>query len=106
MSGISKSQVGRLCEDVDGRVKVFPDRPIEGAWPPPSRGPAKHLGRRHLSQSPPRRPHRLGRGDLAVGVNSDGRREVLGMAIGPSEAEVLWTGFLRSLARRGTPNLR
>ena len=38
---------------------------------------------------------------IAVGVNSDGRREVLGMAIGPSEAEPFWTDFLRQLARRG-----
>src|SRR5579864_3004621 len=38
---------------------------------------------------------------IAVGVNSDGRREVLGMDIGPSEAETFWTGFLRKLARRG-----
>jgi putative transposase len=38
---------------------------------------------------------------IAVGVNSDGRREVLGMDIGPSEAETFWTAFLRKLARRG-----
>jgi putative transposase len=38
---------------------------------------------------------------VAVGVNGDGRREVLGMAVGPSEAETFWTEFLRSLARRG-----
>lgn len=38
---------------------------------------------------------------IAVGVNSDGRREVLGMAIGASEAEVFWTDFLRGLARLG-----
>jgi hypothetical protein len=38
---------------------------------------------------------------VAVGVNSDGRREVLGMDIGPSEAETFWTEFLRKLARRG-----
>jgi len=38
---------------------------------------------------------------IAVGVNSDGRREVLGMTVGASEAETFWTGFLRSLARRG-----
>ena len=38
---------------------------------------------------------------IAVGVNSDGRREVLGMDIGPSEAETFWTEFLRKLARRG-----
>ena len=38
---------------------------------------------------------------IAVGVNTDGRREVLGMDIGPSEAEPFWTAFLRKLARRG-----
>jgi len=38
---------------------------------------------------------------VAVGVNGDGRREVLGMDIGPSEAETFWTAFLRKLARRG-----
>ena len=34
---------------------------------------------------------------IAVGVNADGRREVLGMEVGPSEAEPFWTKFLRSL---------
>ena len=38
---------------------------------------------------------------IAVGVNSDGVREVLGMAVGASEAEPFWTSFLRSLTRRG-----
>ncbi len=38
---------------------------------------------------------------VAVGVNTDGRREVLGMDVGPSEAETFWTDFLRKLARRG-----
>ncbi len=38
---------------------------------------------------------------VAVGVNTDGRREVLGLDIGPSEAETFWTEFLRKLARRG-----
>jgi putative transposase len=38
---------------------------------------------------------------IAVGVNTDGRREVLGMMIGASEAETFWTEFLRQLARRG-----
>jgi transposase-like protein len=37
---------------------------------------------------------------VAVGVNSDGRREVLGMDVGPSEAETFWTDFLRKLRRR------
>jgi transposase-like protein len=38
---------------------------------------------------------------VAAGVNSDGPREVLGMDIGPSEAETFWTAFLRKVARRG-----
>src|SRR5258708_14147775 len=38
---------------------------------------------------------------IAVGVNGDGRREVLRLAIGTSEAETFWTDFLRKLARRG-----
>jgi putative transposase len=38
---------------------------------------------------------------IAVAVNTDGVREVLGMAVGPSEAEPFWTAFLRSLTRRG-----
>ncbi|MBB4363130.1 transposase-like protein [Bradyrhizobium sp. CIR18] len=38
---------------------------------------------------------------IALGVNSDGRREVLGIDIGPSEAETFWTASLRKLARRG-----
>ena len=37
---------------------------------------------------------------VAVGVNSDGRREVLGMDVGPTEAETFWTAFLRKLVRR------
>src|ERR1700761_3934661 len=43
---------------------------------------------------------------VAVGVNADGRREVLGMAIGPSEAEIFWTDFLRTLARRGLRGIK
>ncbi|WP_373288764.1 transposase [Croceicoccus mobilis] len=39
---------------------------------------------------------------IAVGVNTDGRREVLGVATGPSEAEPFWKAFLRSLADRGS----
>jgi len=38
---------------------------------------------------------------IAVGVNTDGTRELPGLAVGPSEAEPFWTEFLRSLSRRG-----
>jgi putative transposase len=94
MSGISKSQVSRLCEEIDGKVKAFLERPIEGDWPY-IWSDATYLkvrrGGRIVSVA----------AIIAVGVNSDGRREVLGMEIGTSEAEPIWTEFLRQLTRRG-----
>ncbi len=94
MSGVSKSQVSRLCEEIDERVQAFLDRPIEGDWPylwiDATDVKVRQNGR-IVSVAV----------IVAVGVNTDGRREVLGMDIGPSEAEPFWTGFLRKLARRG-----
>jgi len=94
MSGISRSQVSRLCEEIDERVKAFLDRPIEGDWPylwiDATYVKVRENGR-IVSVAV----------IVAVGVNSDGRREVLGLEIGPSEAETFWTAFLRKLARRG-----
>jgi putative transposase len=94
MSGISKSQVSRLCEDIDDRVKAFLDRPIEGEWP------YVWIDATYLKV---RRGGRIVSVAviIAVGVNTDGRREVLGMEIGTSEAEAIWTEFLRKLTRRG-----
>jgi putative transposase len=94
MSGISKSQVSRLCEEIDGRVKAFLERPIEGDWPY-LWVDATYVKVRSNGRIVPVAVI------VAVGVNGDGRREVLGMDIGPSEAETFWTGFLRKLARRG-----
>jgi transposase-like protein len=94
MTGISKSQVSRLCEEIDERVKAFLERPIEGDWPylwiDATYVKVRQNGR-IVSVAV----------IVAVGVNADGRREVLGMDIGPSEAETFWTAFLRKLARRG-----
>lgn len=93
-SGISKSQVSRLCEEIDERVKAFLDRPLEGDWPyvwiDATYVKVRQNGR-IVSVAV----------IVAVGVNNDGRREVLGMDIGPSEAETFWTCFLRKLRRRG-----
>ncbi len=79
MSGISKSQVSRLCEEIDERVTAFLDRPIEGDWPylwvDATYVKVRQAGR-IVSVAV----------IVAVGVNSDGRREVLGMDVGPSEA--------------------
>jgi putative transposase len=94
MSGISKSQVSRLCEEIDEKVQAFLDRPIEGDWPylwiDATYVKVRQNGR-IVSVAV----------IIAVGVNSDGRREVLGMDIGASEAETFWTAFLRKLAHRG-----
>ena len=94
MSGISKSQVSRLCEEIDGKVKAFLGRPIEGDWPHLWLD-ATYVKVRQNGRVVPVAVI------VAVGVNSDGRREVLGIDIGPSEAETFWTAFLRQLRRRG-----
>jgi putative transposase len=94
MSGISKSQVSRLCAEIDERVHAFLDRPIEGDWPylwiDATYMKVREAGR-IVSVAV----------IIAVAVNTDGVREVLGMAVGRSEAEPFWTAFLRSLTRRG-----
>ena len=93
-SGVSKSQVSRLVAEIDERVNAFLTRPIEGEWPYLWID-ATYLkvreGGRIVSTA----------AIIAVGVNTDGRREVLGVATGPSEAEPFWKAFLRSLADRG-----
>jgi putative transposase len=94
MSGISKSQVSRLCGEIDERVNAFLDRPIEGDWPylwidatyVKSREAGRIVAKAVI---------------IAVAVNTEGVREVLGMAVNPSEAETFWSDFLRSLTRRG-----
>ena len=92
--GMSKSQVSRLCVEIDERVNAFLSRPLEGAWPYLWLD-ATYLkvreGGRIISRAV----------IVAVAVNEDGKREVLGVATGPSEAETFWTDFLRSLADRG-----
>ena len=94
MSGISKSQVSRLCGEIDDKIQSFLDRPLEGDWP------YLWLDATYLKVRQAGRIVSVAV-TVAVAVNDRGRREVLGMAIGASEAETFWTGFLRSLTRRG-----
>jgi putative transposase len=94
MSGISKSQVSRLCGEIDDKVQTFLNRPLEGDWP------YVWLDATYVKVRQAGRIVSVAV-IIAVGVNSAGRREVLGMDIGPSEAETFWTEFLRKLARRG-----
>ncbi len=94
LTGTSKSQVSRLCEEIDERVQAFLNRPLEGDWP------FLWLDATYVKL-------REGGGVVsmavivAVAVNSDGRREILGITVMPSEAETFWADFLRSLTRRG-----
>ncbi|KAB7783809.1 Transposase mutator type [Methylorubrum populi] len=83
-----------LCQEIDERVGAFLDRPIEGEWP------YLWIDATYVKVRSEGRIVSVAV-IVAVGVNSDGRREVLGMDVGPSEAETFWTAFLRKLARRG-----
>jgi putative transposase len=99
MTGISKSQVSRLCEEIDERVDEFLDWPIEGDWP------YLWIDATYV------RVRQSGRivsvaTIIAVAVNTEGRREVLGMSTGTSEAEPFWTEVLRSLMRGGLRGVR
>lgn len=93
-TGVSKSQVSRLCQEIDERVGAFLARPIEGEWP------YLWIDATYVKVRQDGRIVSVAV-IVAVGVNGDGRREVLGMDVGPSEAETFWTDFLRKLARRG-----
>jgi transposase-like protein len=93
-TGVSKSQVSRLCQEIDERVGAFLDRPLEGEWP------YLWIDATYVKVRQDGRIVSVAV-IVAVGVNTDGRREVLGMDVGPSEAETFWTAFLRKLARRG-----
>jgi hypothetical protein len=83
-----------LCGEIDERVNAFLIRPIEGDWPylwidatcVKSREAVRVAAKAV---------------NIAVAVNTEGVREVLGMAVNPFEAETFWSQFLRSLTRRG-----
>ncbi|NNM88158.1 MAG: IS256 family transposase [Phycisphaerae bacterium] len=94
MEGISKSQVSRLCCEIDDKINNFLNRPLEGDWP------YVWLDATYLKVREAGRIVSVAV-TIAIGVNADGRREVLGLAIGASEAETFWTEFLRGLAHRG-----
>jgi putative transposase len=94
LSGISKSQVSKLCKDIDERVNAFLERPIEGEW--------RYLwldatylkvreGGRIVSVA----------AIIALAVSIEGRREIVGLGLGPSEAEPFWSDFLKGLVKRG-----
>jgi putative transposase len=94
LDGISKSQVSRLCQSLDEEVERFRNRPLEGALPYvwlDATFVKVRDGGRVVSQAVV----------IAIGVNGDGQREVLGLDVGPSEDGAFWLSFLRSLVARG-----
>ena len=109
LTGISKSQVSKLCKDIDERVTAFLERPIEGEW--------RYLwldatdlkvreGGRIVSVA----------AIIAVAVSTEGRGpsahgldpwgEIVGLGLGPSEAEPFWSAFLKGLVKRGLKGVK
>jgi putative transposase len=100
MSGISKSRVSELCEQLDEEVERFRNRPLEGPYPyiwlDATYLKARQDGRVVSTAVV-----------IAVGVKGDsGEREVLGLDVGPSEDGAFWRSFLRSLVARGLSGVR
>jgi putative transposase len=99
LSGISKSHVSKLCKELDERVQAFLERPLEGEWPYLWLD-ATYLKVREGGRIVPVAAI------IAVAASSDGRREIIGLGLGPSEAETFWTTFLKSLVRRGLKEVK
>src|SRR3954453_12512333 len=94
LAGISKSTVSKLCKDIDERVGAFLDRPLEGEWP------YLWLDATYLKVRDGGRIVSVA-AIIAVAVDTEGRREIVGLGLGPSEAEPFWSTFLKGLLRRG-----
>ena len=99
MEGISKSQVSRLCAELDEAVERFRTRPLKDPYPylwlDATFVKVREAGR-VVSQAVV----------IAIGVNAAGVREVLGVDVGPSEDGAFWLRFLRSLVARGLHGVR
>ena len=101
-SGISKSQVSRICQEIDQQVQAFLSRPLES-----STYAYVYLDATYLKG-------RLGKAlqvcsravVVAMGVNADGRRELLGIKVGDSESEAFWAEFIAHLKERGLTGVK
>lgn len=99
MTGISKSQVSRLCRELDAEVERFRTRRLEGSYP------YVWLDATFLKVRKDARVVSMAV-VIAIGVNERGEREVLGLDVGPSEDGAFWLSFLRSLVTRGLSGVR
>lgn len=99
-TGISKSEVSRICADLDDRLDAFRTRPLDH-----TRFPYLYLDATYVKA---RVDHRIVSQAvvIATGVTEHGGREVLGVMVGDSETEPFWTQFLRSLRERGLTGVR
>src|SRR5262249_28310364 len=99
MQGISKSQVSRLCAELDQEVARFRTRRLEGpytyVWLDGTFVRVREHGR-VVSQAIV----------IAIAVTANGEREVLGLDVGPSENGAFWLAFLRDLAARGLSDVK
>jgi transposase-like protein len=99
MQGISKSQVSRLCAELDQEVERFRTRKLVGAhpylWLDGTFVKVRDNGR-VVSQAIV----------IAIGVTATGEREVLGLDVGPTESGAFWLAFLRSLVARGLSGVK
>jgi putative transposase len=101
-SGISKSEVSRICQGLDEQVKAFLGRPLDHAH-----FPYVYLDATYLHGRLGRNLQVVSRAVVvAIGINALGYREVLGIAVGDSEAEAFWRQFLSSLKERGLTGTR
>jgi transposase-like protein len=94
LGGIGKSTVSKLCREIDERVNAFLDRPLEGEWP------YLWLDATYLKVREGGRIVSVA-AIIAVAVDTEGRREIVGLHLGPSEAETFWSAFLKGLVKRG-----
>jgi transposase-like protein len=100
MTGISKSRVSELCEQLDEEVERFRNRPLESPYP------YIWLDATYLKARQDGRVASVAV-VIAIGVNGEsGEREVLGLDVGPSEDGAFWLSFLRSLVARGLSGVR
>lgn len=97
--GISKSQVSELCQALDTRVDDFLNRPLEGGWP------YRWLDATYLKVRQGGRVISVA-AIIATGVNPDGKREILGLGMGLSEAKEFWVEFLRPRVARGLSGVK
>ena len=107
-SGISKSEVSRICAGLDEQVEAFRSRPLHHTTFPYVFLDATYL---HVRRTGPGGQAAGGQVTsmavvVATGVTASGGREILGVDVGDSEDEVFWRGFLRTLRERGLSGVR